>query len=837
MHHKTHRSITKLSLALLGLSLLSGLTASPLLAASAAGTAADAVSIKQTLAACEQAGHKSAAAAVVGRMDYKSQVMFRKICTTRGADDSLIQRAGEEVAVQRFTYEQVKSYEALASMQGFSAHHVLPAIDAVSTLTFAAGQTFRNFATMRGATADQAMAMIPRLNEASPLVNKAARAFFGVPGMDVNTATQHLPTLTQLRKKQAQSLMSFAEVPHMNPQIMVQGMELIRRMDDVNAWSARSLFKNKEVSGPEALNWLQTYFSQPTSQQEALYDRLDNRQKSVLLKGLYDGAEEAIWKINNLHAVTNENGYEYSTGALNRMSRADLTYLFNRLDPTTRSRFAGAFGGGSVAVLRQATSAARSQAARDLATAEMYVVMAQGSELYDSSFRDIIVPVMKSRIASRSNGNLLAFLHDIDPESRFVSDFISATAQKGKLAEFFPQDIGRQKEVLNLVASSAFKDPDSVLTFSATFAHLLKTLAPEARTHLISLMGQQSEHGDPITAKLVRVILQYYEQHYPELLGTDARVRIVQLLAAPGNRIDLDKYQATPFAEWKQDGKIASLSMYHPDDDGRQSFASNASLLMKAGYTLVPSKEYSIGGTCGTGGGIGAVFSVMRNQRCAVSFVKTVGGIKIVNTQFVYSDKETQKELLRRFILSGDEMLAQRGHSYWRSEQIIEPLEELIEEGKITPADLQNKQRFLSLGSCGGVKVYTPLTRLFQSRVDLLASIGTGLAMINDPYNKTFCEIVAGSSGSPTWNQVAKQTAYIFSSGRGQDYLQPGSLTATLHKILDEEGVSGNIGGQNMDQGRRETRSSRNYRQRQAPSRSDGGPVYIPRNQRGQYGD
>lgn len=131
-------------------------------------------------------------------------------------------------------------------------------------------------------------------------------------------------------------------------------------------------------------------------------------------------------------------------------------------------------------------------------------------------------------------------------------------------------------------------------------------------------------------------------------------------------------------------------------------------------------------------------------------------------------------------------MLAQRGHSYWRSEQIIEPLTKLIEENRVSESELRGKQRFLSLGSCGGVKAYTTLTRLFASSVDILASIGTGLAMINDPYNKMFFEIIATNNTNISWKTMAQQSASIFQSDRGQDYLLPGSLTAILHKILDE---------------------------------------------------
>jgi hypothetical protein len=147
---------------------------------------------------------------------------------------------------------------------------------------------------------------------------------------------------------------------------------------------------------------------------------------------------------------------------------------------------------------------------------------------------------------------------------------------------------------------------------------------------------------------------------------------------------------------------------------------------------------------------------------------------------------QNQMEMLNRFIRSKDEMLAQRGHSYWRSEQIIEPLYKLIEEGKVTEADLRGKQRFLSLGSCGGVKVYTTLSRLFASSVDIMATIGTGLSTINDPYNKMFFEIIANNPATISWKGVAQQTSSIFQGDKGQDYLLPGSLTAILHKILDE---------------------------------------------------
>ena len=803
------------------------------------------VSASQTVATCGQAlgqdnTQTGRIAELVGRMDYNSQRIFRKVCLSSQGDVNAVYHAGEALSQSKYSFEQTRSFEALASMPGFNASGVDEALNAVRSMSFLSSRTFRSFTNLQGATFSHALTMIPQLNDSSELVNQAAQAFFSVQGLQVETALQGVAVIAQMRPKQAQAVAAFAKIPGMDPSTMAQGLGIIRKMGDVNVWNARCFFKNKEISGQEALYWLNNYFTLPMAQQETQYDRLNARQKSVLLKGLYDGGEEAIWKINNLHAVTNTTGYEISAATLSHSSKGQLQNYFDRLDPTTRSRFGAQFSaagqGQAVGILRSATSAARVQAAKDLTTANMYVVLSQGSELYDSSFRDILVPVMKDRIASRNGGDLLSFLRDIDPESRFVSDFISSNAQKGKLTEFFPTDVARQKAIINLVATSAFKDPDSILVFSATFSHLLGMLSPEARTHLIGLMVQETQRGNPVSAKLIRVILQFYMQTYPELLGANDRQLIGRLIVQQG-AVSLEKYQITPFAEWKRDGKIVSVSMYHPDDDGRQSFASNASLLMKSGYQIVPSKYYTLSQMTPAleqsirgwaKGSLGELFQAMRTRHFAVAFVKTINGITIYNTQFVYSDKDHQKEMLDRFIRSGDEMLAQRGHSYWRSEQIIEPLTELIEEGKVTQDELRAKQRFLSLGSCGGVKVYTTLTRLFGGTVDLLASIGTGLALINDPYNKSFCEIIATNSSSMPWKQVAQQTAYIFQSGRGQDYLQPGSLTAVLHKILDEEQHNGS-----MQTGRSQGATQRTVpasTQGREPQQNTGRPVYYNNN-------
>jgi protein-disulfide isomerase-like protein with CxxC motif len=736
--------------------------------------------------------------ATIPKMHYNAQRILRKVCALPGVNFDYVKQVIDRLGRERFTYEQVLTYEALSSLNTMDIKSGIAGLDTVKELSFEAGRAFRAYVGMQGVTANQALSMISMLNHMDDVNNRAAQAFFAIKGMRVDIAQKGMPTLMRLKNNQAKAAEAYAKIPNMDTETMLDGLELIVKLYQDDAWNARCLFTNKSVAARDAWNWLVSYFALPTNIQETQYDKLDSQQKSVLLQALYEGGTEVLWKINNLHAVTDQNGYEISEGTLNSWSMQQLQAKFNELQPSVRANFSGFGGAGkgeAIAILKRATAAARMQTARDLSVANAYAVMAQGSELYDSSFREIMVPVLQARIASRNQGDLLAFLKSIDPGNRLISDFISSCAQKGKLTVFFPSDAAKQKEILSLVASSAFQNEDSILLFSATLSHLLKVLTPEARTHLIGLMAQNSEAENAAFSKLVNVILQYYLQTYPELLGPADRTLISRLVVRHG-AVNLDRYQVTPFAEWKQDGRLASVSMFHPDDDGRQSFVSNANLLLNNGYRMTASQQYTIPQMTPAlaaeiqrwmGSGLVSLFQAMRDRHFAVSFTKQVNGITIVHTQFVYSDHENQMEMLDRFVRSRDEMLAQRGHSYWRSEQIIEPLTKLIEENRVSESELRGKQRFLSLGSCGGVKAYTTLTRLFASSVDILASIGTGLAMINDPYNKMFFEIIASNNPNISWKNMAQQSASIFQSDRGQDYLLPGSLTAILHKILDEE--------------------------------------------------
>ena len=179
-----------------------------------------------------------------------------------------------------------------------------------------------------------------------------------------------------------------------------------------------------------------------------------------------------------------------------------------------------------------------------------------------------------------------------------------------------------------------------------------------------------------------------------------------------------------------------------------------------------------------------ALFSAMEKNQFSVAFVKKLHGITIRHSLYVYAGDLQQQQLMKRYLLGGDEMFAQRGHSYWRSEQITDPLTALKRDKQISDHTLTSKQRFLSLGSCGGVKAYTRLTKMFDGHVDILATIGTGMAIINDPYNWNFFEIVAKNPSSITWKDVAEKSSFIFAGGRETTTCNPDVSPRSCTKYL-----------------------------------------------------
>lgn len=677
-------------------------------------------------------------------------------------------------------------------------------------LDFSKRRVMTPFANIYVLSAPELLAYVDQVQDMAGSAAWAFKAFLALPDQSASAIDQAIENLVGMNDKQQWAAEEGCKLEGMTASKALALLTLLRDLSKTDVWNARGLFK-QEVTPEQAHSWVQYYFAEDQEQKEWLFFGRSPEEKAVLLKGLAEASDYVTWKINDLHSVTNTRGQEISSATLSSASRAFLEKLWRRLDPKVRQKYANSFYKGldngkksaAIKVLRSATGKARVQAGLDSTTMHIYILLSKGSELYDSSFRDILVPILNDRIEKRFQGNLLRFLLEVDPENNHVSDFIISLAQRGKLAVFFPEDAAEQERVLDLVTQSAFQDEYSLILFSATFMKLLETIEPKTRTYLIDQMLSAIREQNTVFSTQLRVILQYYLEYYTDFVGEVDKIRIRMMMYEYG-AIPLDYYTQTAFQEWKSDGRLSSLSVFHDDDDGKQSYLSNCHYLSSKGYSPRVSSFYSLGASPAAmsqaaqlvrsyakspSQSLRSMFRLQIGNPLLMDWVKTVNTIEISHSVFVFQGEATQQDLLRQFLQGDHEMFAQRGHSYWRSEQLITPIAELIEKGAVTEEDLTRKQRFMSLGSCGGIRAYSELAGLFNNKVDILATVGTGKAIVNNPYNQFLFEAVASSDKLLSWDDVAEKSSKIFTRGLGEDYLQPGSLPAILHKIMDEKAL------------------------------------------------
>ncbi len=714
----------------------------------------------------------------------------------------------ERLVFEKISFDNVQLLERFVTLTGASNEMAWEFLDQLANLDYSKGRVMTGFTLVDVVSAKELLAYVSRIKAMPDPAAWALKAFLLLPGHsgpDISTAIE---VLGKMNKQQQWAVEQCCRIKDINAFHALEIIRLLPALSRTDAWNAKGLFK-QDISADNAKSWVKYYFSEALEQKEWLFFSRTPAEKAIFLRGLAEASDYITWKINDLHSVTNELGREISAATLRRSSKSYLTTLFQRLDWKTREKFKNSFynalhsgkQGTAITVLRRATGKARVQVAHDISTVHIYILLSKGSDLYDSSFRDILVPILNDRIAKRFQGNLLKFLLEVDPKNNHVSDFIISLAQRGKLAVFFPVDQEEQKRVLDLVTKSAFQDENSLILFSATFMKLLETIEPKTRTYLISEMLSAIRKKNTVFTVQLRVILQYYLQYYSEFVGEVDEIRIRMMMYEYG-AVPLQLYTKTAFAEWKADGRLSSLSVFHDDDDGHQSYSSNCRYLSKNGYRPRVSSFYALGVPAGVlahakqlvrsyavkpGNTLKKLFLLQVKYPFAVDWVKRVKGIEISHSVFIFQGEGVQRELLKQFLLGGHEMFAQRGHSYWRSEQLIDPIAKLIEEGSITNDDLGQKQRFMSLGSCGGIRAYSELAKLFNHNVDILATVGTGKAVVNNPYNQFLFEAVANGKDDLSWDDVAEKSSKIFKQGLGEDYLQPGSLPAILHKIMDQK--------------------------------------------------
>lgn len=746
---------------------------------------------------------------LITALSYTSTKAVRALCRLPDMSLSHIPRILALSGRADIRYSAIPLLEYYVTLPGATLAGSSDLLSRLSRADFVAEQVLADLPRVAADRAVRCIDMVRQLVRLDEAGQWAARSLFTVENIDAQTVLDAFGQLAAMRPRQKRAAEKCLETTLLQPAAVPELLQRLSTLDDTAAANMAGLLMRKQLSAVELTGWLTSYFSLPTGEREAHFLTLDPQEKTLLLAGLSQAADSVAEMVNNLHDITDTIGREIGSYRLSRMPAEELLALFFRLPAAVRSRHdllrqqvAGKDRQRAVSTLRQATSDARLQLAADMSSENIYVLLAHGSDLYDSSYRDILVPVLFSRMQDGYAGDLPTFLLAIDPEGRLVSDFLSHLAWKGRLTLFFPKDAGRQQDVLKLLAESVLHDEQRLIFFSATFSRLLAALQPQARGTLLDLLLKGVESGKTVFSSQIRVILQYYLKNHPHLLSPDDKAQITAMLKQY-RPIDLTPYIATPFQEWLADGRLTSLSVFQNDDDGRQSYISNCSHLLRHGYQASLSAAYSLQPLSDVlkaqveqvvrtlhgrhGENLHVLFQLAGRYPLVIDWQKRVNNVQIVHSVYVYHGKTAQQQLLKSFLSGNHELFAQRGHSYWRNEQLLKPLEQLVQSGSIRPELLTAKQRFISIGSCGGIRIYETLNHRFGNRVDILATVGAGRAMINTPYNTRLFEIIAGDNtgrSTLTWQDIATDADTIFAADSGGEYIQPGSLPAILHKMM-----------------------------------------------------
>jgi len=739
-------------------------------------------------------------------LPYTNLMVFRAFCTLPNITIPETHSAVLRLQKGPIRYETATLIEYYCTQPGADATSAWQFLEKLQDTSFVTRSVLASLTNVSVPSAPLLFPIIELVQQLGEEGKWAAKALFEVDSISYSGLSAGLGILPTLTASQNWAVERLCQITGMDESRTLKGLLEMPKLSFDNSWNSRSLFLAPTTTPESALLWLTNFFILPNKDEEHIFFDLPEKKKTELLAAYVGASEKLIWHTNNLHDVTNDYGQEIGGGRLRKLSYTQLLDLFKKLDKISQNIYQQKMDqavsardkNGAINVLRLAPKRARKESARNLTSGNIYILLAQGNDLYDSSFRDILVPVLHKRMTASFQNDLLNFILSTDPDNSYSSNFITNLAQKGKLTQFFPRKLNKQEKIIDLVARSAFQDQNSLILFSATFTKLLRLIDPKVRSHLISIMLDTIDKGDPVLSSQLQVILQHYVGQHRELLSPGDRVKISSMIQQRG-KINIATYRKTPFAEWLGDKALQSLSVFQRDDDGISSYFSYCRNLISQGYQPSLSKDYKL--TEPVPGqkkeldaildalkrepknNLNLLFRISTRMSIVIDWKKKLNGTEISHSIFVYQNKAMQQELIAQFLASGHEMFAQRGHSYWRYEQLVAPFEALWKTGALDSVKIWQKQRFLSIGSCGGIKAYRQLNGLFRNQVDILATVGTGKSSINNPYNIALLEIIATGRQKLTWDDVSEKTAAIFTKHQGGEYLQPGSLPAILHKM------------------------------------------------------
>jgi hypothetical protein len=742
---------------------------------------------------------------LIYKLPYIQSRLLRSFCLLPNITSKEIDHFLAALPDLTLPFEAAELFDSFVVLPGASAQEYSRLLTLIADQPHATITMCKNLTLIREIDARQFIQAVEKTIHLPASGQWALSAILAANQNQISDFDQLLENLSQLSETQQWIMEKLVTTSSLKGHISLQTITALKTLSTSGAINVMALLKNTVLPPDQILHWLHNFFLLPTKEQEQIFTTLELQDKLSLFKIYAAGTRELINEINRFHDITDGFGREISKNTLRSFTEKQLHELFARLHPEVKTQWEEAYENAVQAnnftelsqILHQATQQSQQEIVIELTSANLYVLLAHGSQLYTSSFREVLVPHFKKRLQDKDKGDLLYFLQDTDPTSLYTSSLITNLARRGQLARFMPAGNLQQFQLLDLVVKSAYASQFSVLHFSASFPELFATLQPQARSYFIEKTLEILQQDLSIRSDLIQLLLQHYIAQQ-KVAPTDYQ-KIAAVLEKRG-LIETKLLNRVPFQDWLRDGRLSSLSIFQDDDDGYTSYVSNNIALLHNGYLPRLSLEFSgkdlpmattdtIEKLLQDMGekpydALNQLFHLSCKSPIVIDWKKTVSTVEITHSTGIFQDNIRQLALLQKFWKLGYEMYCQRGHSYWVGPQLQIPLESLKLDTSLAKNKTLPEKRFLSLGSCGGMESYLELSQVFAGQIDILATVGTGKVTINNQYNRVLFELAASHPHLSSWDEVAQLTRPIFSETGGSDYLQPGSLPALLHKMI-----------------------------------------------------
>jgi len=278
-------------------------------------------------------------AEVIAGLSYNSSRVFRKLSEMQGIDFIKSKQAWVSLTSLGLSYEQVLVFEEWSDLGQIHIDLALTALLEISTLNYEAGKSFRSYSSLPQVSPEHALKTIPLLNRLNDAQNRAIQQLLALPEINAEQALDGLGQIARMSYYQSLAVEALEKIPTIKIDTVIDALPLIRMLNMENAWNAKTLFSAADMTPDNAWYWLVSFFANPTKIQEKQFYTLTNQEKVVLVESFYNGGEELIWKINNLHGVTDRFGLEISNYTLHKYSTAQIREHFERLSPQIKSDF------------------------------------------------------------------------------------------------------------------------------------------------------------------------------------------------------------------------------------------------------------------------------------------------------------------------------------------------------------------------------------------------------------------------------------------------------------------------------------------------------------------